>query len=489
MGEVLAAVVQAGEDWFRTRDTKKEQRWQRRISTALYPLPEQELLAQYAEAFSDLARLFEELPCRKERPGDEELGRILMQMRQDICAGCRKETQCWKTEYFASYQSLYELWLTLPEDRVTGQEELLNFCERADEIWAWMTEAYDQVRRQLLVDNRLMEQRMAAGEQIRQTALLLQRAANGLTGDPDLEQRLWRRLPGELKYLGLKLCTLRVFRGEHAHPEIYLVLKTVRDIRVSAKSIAELLSKCSQQQLRPAWDCRAAAGREPESFHFVAKTRYQMLCGISKVTKAGELVSGDSYSLLQKDTGTIVMSLADGMGSGVGACKESEKVIGLLEQFLEAGFPQETAVRMIHSCMLLQNTEEQFSTIDLCMADLYDGGCDFLKSGAAPTFLKLGDTFEMLPSASLPSGILSQPDYERMHRQLGAGDAIIMMTDGVLEALPQEHRMERMEELLRCCWTVNAKEYAQRLMERVYLLQRLRARDDMTILVGSLWEK
>ena len=43
--------------------------------------------------------------------------------------------------------------------------------------------------------------------------------------------------------------------------------------------------------------------------------------------------------------------------------------------------------------------------------------------------------------------------------------------------------------MLRCCATVNAKEYAQRLMERVYLLQKLRARDDMTILVGSLWEK
>lgn len=50
MGEVLTAVVHAGEDWFRTRETKKEQRWQRRVSTALYPLPEQELLSQYAEA-------------------------------------------------------------------------------------------------------------------------------------------------------------------------------------------------------------------------------------------------------------------------------------------------------------------------------------------------------------------------------------------------------------------------------------------------------
>ena len=95
----------------------------------------------------------------------------------------------------------------------------------------------------------------------------------------------------------------------------------------------------------------------------------------------------------------------------------------------------------------------------------------------------------MLQSAAMPPGILQQPDYARTHRKLAAGDVIIMMTDGVLEALPEEDRDRRMEEMLRCCATVNAKEYAQRLMERVYLLQKLRARDDMTILVGSLWEK
>ena len=105
-----------------------------------------------------------------------------------------------------------------------------------------VTSAYGQARQQLLMDNRLMEQRMAAGEQIRQTAELLKRAAKGLTGDPVLEQRLWRRLPAELKYLGLRLCGLRVFRSGQDRPEIYLSLQTVRDTRVSVKSIAELLS-------------------------------------------------------------------------------------------------------------------------------------------------------------------------------------------------------------------------------------------------------
>ena len=196
MGEVLTAVVHAGEDWFRTRETKKEQRWQRRVSTALYPLPEQELLSQYAEAFTNLARLFETLPCQKERPGDEALSRVVVQVRQDICARCKNEEQCWEADYFSCCQAWYELWLILQGEKEEPLEEILGFCRKQEQVLRAVTSAYGQARQQLLMDNRLMEQRMAAGEQIRQTAELLKRAAKGLTGDPVLEQRLWRRLPG-----------------------------------------------------------------------------------------------------------------------------------------------------------------------------------------------------------------------------------------------------------------------------------------------------
>lgn len=64
-----------------------------------------------------------------------------------------------------------------------------------------------------------------------------------------------------------------------------------------------------------------------------------------------------------------------------------------------------------------------------------------------------------------------------------------MMTDGVLEALPQEQREERMVELIKKTECANAREHARRLMERIYLMQKLQASDDMTILIGTIWEK
>ena len=64
-----------------------------------------------------------------------------------------------------------------------------------------------------------------------------------------------------------------------------------------------------------------------------------------------------------------------------------------------------------------------------------------------------------------------------------------MMTDGVMEALPEENREQKMVELIGKSASENAREYARRLMERVYLIQKLQAKDDMTILVGMIWKK
>ena len=53
----------------------------------------------------------------------------------------------------------------------------------------------------------------------------------------------------------------------------------------------------------------------------------------------------------------------------------------------------------------------------------------------------------------------------------------------------EENREQMMAELIGKTHSRNAREYAQRLMEPVYLMQKLQARDDMTILIANIWEK
>lgn len=465
--------------------------WMKSSAQDTFLLPEQEQLNKYADAFYGLARLFQEMPCQKEYMGDEGLQEVFQEVQEAVCRNCRKENQCWGNDYFESCRMLYEMAAAAQEEGISRKmvKEASGQCGCADLVAETVAAGCVRVRRELLWKNRMLELRTAVGDQIYQTAELMKRTAAGFEEVTELHRGSWKTLRRCLGYLHVKMDGLRIFRCGNDRTEVFMTLRAEKNVCVSARTVAEILSESIGTVMSPARDCQAAVLRENSNFHFVPDTRYQLLCGISNMTRAGELVSGDNFAFLQKETGQVAMSLADGMGSGVEACKESGKVLDLLELFLEAGFPQETAVRMISSCMLLQGQSQVFSTIDLCMVDLYRATCDMIKSGAAPSFLKHGDEIEMIRSETFPSGVLWQSDYESLHRQLSSGDVIIMMTDGVFEALPEEEREEQMKDLIRKSACPNAKEFARGIIERVYLIQKLEAQDDMTVLVGSIWEK
>ena len=65
--------------------------------------------------------------------------------------------------------------------------------------------------------------------------------------------------------------------------------------------------------------------------------------------------------------------VADGMGSGRRAFRDSEVVMELAEQLLSSGFSLERAIRLMNAVLLLKDQEQRPITVDLAVADLYSG--------------------------------------------------------------------------------------------------------------------
>ena len=233
---------------------------------------------------------------------------------------------------------------------------------------------------------------------------------------------------------------------------------------------------------------RCIINGEFHTVHFVEDVSYQMLFGVSRLTREKETVSGDNYICRQEED-KFVMCLSDGMGSGMDACRESEVVVELLEQFLESGFSQETAARMVNSALVLKGQEGMFSTVDICGVDLYTGICNFLKAGAASTFIKRDHWVESITSESLAAGLVQQIDFETATRKLYHGDYLIMMTDGVLDALPDQKEEETMKEIIMDVHEESPKDFGRGILERVLGYSDYHARDDMTVLVAGVWKK
>ena len=159
----------------------------------------------------------------------------------------------------------------------------------------------------------------------------------------------------------------------------------------------------------------------------------------------------------------------------------------MLEELLEAGFPVETAVQMMNTALVIGREEVKFCTLDVCLFDLYRGSCEFVKAGAAATFIKKKEKVEKIVSTTLPIGVIQNIEIDREVCDLESGDYVVMVTDGVLDALPAKEQEEQMIDIIQNTNIVNPTEFARSILSEVLKYSGEMPLDDMTILVIGLW--
>lgn len=166
------------------------------------------------------------------------------------------------------------------------------------------------------------------------------------------------------------------------------------------------------------------------SFHAHTAESFTASAGKHSVAKSGEYC-GDSVSVFSGDGGYFFSLVADGMGSGKDAAMTSGVSAVFLERMLGAGCSLANSLEMLSSFLSRRNIE-CFTTIDLMQLDLVTGEASFVKSGAAPSFVLRGDRLFRLTSETCPVGIIRSLDGEILKFSAGAGDIVIMLSDGAV---------------------------------------------------------
>lgn len=175
-------------------------------------------------------------------------------------------------------------------------------------------------RGELLFQRRLAENRIAAAGQIREMGSILEGAMERIYGtkeDVPLEQEIGKRL----RFMGITLIQVFFYSPGGRKRQVYVTMHTKRKICVPVKKVAAVLSELTDCEMMPARDSRTFVSQEKVTVLFVEATAYQVLYGIKKVTKPGEAVSGDNFSVFWLPEGRFVAGLSDGMGSGLQACR------------------------------------------------------------------------------------------------------------------------------------------------------------------------
>lgn len=445
----------------------------------------------FSESFLKLSKTLDTITEKQTNGNQKELGDIFEDISEKLCKNCDKCSYCWEKHFQETYQDTCTMFDIAEKNGALQKEDIpdrfYNDCICAEEFLFETNHSFEIAKLNHIWLNRITESREVIANQLREVSGVIE----DITGDIYTTALAARseedKISKGLRTVHIQSKDITVFERGDNRKEIVLSLACKGHRCITAREAAEVLSEALGYRVRVSDASKTVINRDYDSFIFIEDTKFKALTGVARAMK--ENISGDNFSVLKLETGEVMLALSDGMGTGKEAGEESETVMSLLEQMIEAGFKAETAIKLINSSLVLKSEKQIFSTIDLSLLDLFTGMCEFIKIGAAATFIKRDNWVETISSTTLPIGMLGNVDYDTVTKKLYEGDIIIMVTDGVLDSIQEENKEAFMERFLMDVKSSNPQEIANRILDGTLSQSNYVPKDDMTVICAGIWPK
>ncbi len=211
-----------------------------------------------------------------------------------------------------------------------------------------------------------------------------------------------------------------------------------------------------------------------------ARPSFTVECASAALGGKEDEISGDTVRIFESSDDRFYALLSDGMGTGRIAKDTSSFVGAFLSGILGAEPPSDTVLRMLSHIIRSRGTECS-ATVDLFSLDLLSGEASFLKSGAAPSYIKRKESIFRIRSETAPIGLMKNVDAERIKAGVDDGDYIIMLSDGVSQSTEDAPWLL---ELLSKPPKSTVGEYADFILASA--VKSSKFKDDMTVVVAKI---
>ena len=460
---------------------------------------EERLRSVLTDRLKGLADVFDQLsqsfvpPDTTEDTKPVNIYTLIEEVSQLNCKQCTGYRLCWEENFYTTYREIFDL-IALAEmygqvsaSQVTGR--LASNCFQQHRLISAINHRIEQQKTALYWHKRLKENRHFLSGQLQGVASIMSNLAQEIRFNVDFRTELEDELKQCFTRWGLIVREIVAVNLGKDRLEINVEKHSCGGCHECRFIVAPLVTRLLGQKFL-VWqrECHYE-GDSVCRFSLLPARKFQVKTAVCKVPRQGNTTSGDSHAQMELREGYYVSMLSDGMGVGPRAALESTTTVSILEQLLRAGLNREFAVQMVNSVLLLRNQDETFATLDVALLDLYTAQAEFVKIGAAPTYIKRGKDVTVIRSTSLPVGILSSVDAETSTVQLNPGDLVVMITDGILDGrIPDEMREDWVWRTLTKM-DVTGPEALGEFLLKVAAGEGEGACDDMTVVVLQLTEE
>lgn len=448
-------------------------------------------LNDFSEAHRQLANHFSDLIMNKETSTVSEATEIAACMTETACSGCSRFDYCWNKQSDKLISAIIEISKILDQYGMINQQHMpkafLSVCQYPEEMCDWINDAYLQYKIEEEWSETVQNYRRLTVKQLigisDAAAQLAKKIRKEFKILPEWEDHIKREL--QKKKIKAKQVTV-VKQEDNCKVIMILEESIIEQVNEKSAQIEEVVShsidspmKIKKINIYPKGTCEV---------ELKSSTMFDVVCAVIREPKTVLGECGDNYSNTEINGNKYLMCISDGMGSGLQAAQESETVVSLIEDFMQAGYDIDLTIDTINSILSVRREQESFATADICEIDLQTGFASIIKVGAVPTFIKRRKGVEMINMTNLPIGILEYVDMEKVDVKLNIDDMIIMMSDGIRDVIGGEgaNHDQALIELIDCIETLNPNMVSKIIMEKAIADTSEEHQDDMTVMVARM---
>ena len=445
------------------------------------------------KTYSDLANTFDRIREKEKILDQKDIAHIIDMVHSDECKNCGMRRRCWDSKFNYTYTMMNRILEELEDSgEIYSQNIPIDFkkdCIKPDSIVKAANYYYKMFALDYTWEQRFSENRKLIANQIRYMSKSIECMAKELDKDITFDMEMEKNLLVELDRNNISVKKLNYISLDSDNFEVLIEKESCNDNSLCERKITNIISNVLGEELVVRNVGYTYTGQEYK-MKLTKRQEFKIVTEVSNMSKDGYIISGDNYTYMEISDGKYMIAISDGMGKGRKAYEESSITIDILENMMDSNIDEEIIIDTINNILMLKSSDEMFSTLDLGIVDLNKGVLNTIKMGACSTYIKRNNgDIELISSASLPVGILSDINIERDSRKLKDGDYIIMVSDGIVDAGKNKNLGDNwLIYFLKGLDTTNPKEISNEILNRALDIQNNNINDDMTVLVSKVFK-
>lgn len=381
-----------------------------------------------SEVFDSLAEITVEVSPEDKKETREVIQKYFEDYVENTCIDCKKRKDCVNTENLGR---VVDYVATKLENNQKIEPKMLTFeCESAEQIVTDIEEVYNSMKLMRILKQKEQENSTKLSNQYKEVSKILSSIAKNIKNTPVVVDKAQEKLRNELKFYGFIVYEDEFVR-EGGCIEYTFVTDILNDIDKQKRQITSIATEILEQNMTIKLILNISKS-ERSKIKIVSIPDYEVQTSIVSETKTGETISGDSYLSMELQDLKQLNVLSDGAGSGAQASKGSTTVINMLEKLLSGGFDEQKTIEIINSTLKLKGDDTTFSTLDTLIVNLKNGDAQFIKIGAAPTYVIEDGKITTITNINMPMGLVKDTDYVPIGKKLKDNAIVIQISDGVV---------------------------------------------------------